>query len=249
MAKIDTNLCADTDMAEFDYNSIETGYYDRIFRKEAGMQSKWHHQKFAFIRDRVGSATHHLDIACGPGTFVGTINDTVESIGVDIAAPQIDYARTAYGTEKKKFEIVGPGELPYGKGHFDIATCVELLEHLTPAEGKTLLLEAKRVIKPDGLLLLSTPDYGGAWPMLEWILNRRGDVSYEDQHITHYTKASLKLFLEQAGYKDVRVERYLFLSPFLAPLGWGFSDWFAKVEPRWLTNHLGFLLFATATPD
>ena len=248
MTNLDIQISPDSETVEFDYNSIETGYYDRIFHRQAGIQSKWHHQKFAHIRDRIGAASRHLDIACGPGTFIGTIDDTIDSTGVDIAVPQIDYARAAYGAELKKFELVAPGKLPYDNGQFDVATCVELLEHLTPTEGQELLLEAKRVITPDGVLLLSTPDYGGAWPALEWILNRRGEVSYEDQHITHYTKSSLKLFLEQAGFEDVKVERYLFLSPFLSPLGWRFADWFATIAPHWLTTRLGFLLFATVAP-
>ena len=130
----------------------------------------------------------------------------------------------------------------------DVATCVELLEHLTPTEGRDLLVEAERVIKPGGTLLLTTPDYGGAWPILEWILNRASAVSYEDQHITHFTRSSLKLFLEQAGFEDVNIERYQFLAPFLAPLGWALADWVAKFEPGWLTTRMGFLLFATATP-
>jgi 2-polyprenyl-3-methyl-5-hydroxy-6-metoxy-1,4-benzoquinol methylase len=248
MADLDMNLTPDRSAADFDYETIETGYYDRVFHKRAGIQSKWHHLKFAAIRDRIAPASRHLDIACGPGTFIGTISETVDSTGIDIAATQIEYARSAYGSDGKKFEIVKPGRFPYDDGAFDIATCVELLEHLTPTDGQALLVEAKRVIRPGGTLLLTTPDYGGGWPILEWILNRTGDVSYEDQHITHFTRSRLKLFLEQAGFEDVKVDRYQFLAPFVAPFGWAFADRFAEMEPRWLTSRLGFLLFATATP-
>lgn len=248
MTDLDLNLAPDAKAADFDYNSIEAGYYDRVFHKRAGIQSKWHHLKFAAVRERIGAGARHLDIACGPGTFIGTIGGTVDSTGVDVAAPQIAHARAAYGSDRKIFDIVRPGEFPYGDGAFDVATCIELLEHLTPAEGRDLLVEAKRVIRPGGVLLLTTPDYGGAWPILEWILNRAGGISYEDQHITHYTRSSLKLFLEQAGFEDVKVGRYQFLAPFLAPLGWGLADRFAKIEPGWLTSRFGFLLFATASP-
>ena len=244
----DIDLTPDMKAADFDYESIEAGYYDRVFHKRAGIQSKWHHLKFAPIRDRIKAASRHLDIACGPGTFIGTIDETAKSTGVDIAASQIDYARAAYGSDQKEFEIVRPGEFPYDEGSFDVATCIELLEHLTPTDGQALLVEARRVIRPDGTLLLTTPDYGGAWPILEWMLNRVSAVSYEDQHITHYTRSGLKQFLEQAGFEDVKVERYQFLAPFLAPLGWGVADRFAKIEPRWLTSRLGFLLLAPAGP-
>ena len=127
MTNVDINLTPDMKSEDFDYNSIEAGYYDRVFHKRAGSQSKWHHLKFAPIRDRIGATADHLDIACGPGTFIGTIGQTVESTGVDIAASQIDYARAAYGSERKNFDIVKPGELPYGDSTFDVATCVEVV--------------------------------------------------------------------------------------------------------------------------
>ena len=38
----------------------------------------------------------------------------------------------------------------------------------------------------------------------------------------------------------------LVAAPFLAPLGWRFADRIADWEPRFLTDPLGFLLFATA---
>ena len=248
MTAVEIDLIPSKKAARFDYETIETGYYDRVFQRRAGIQSIWHHHKFAHVRALMGRATHHLDIACGPGTFIGTVEGNVVSTGVDIAESQIDYARATYGSDQRKFDVIMPGNLPYENGAFDVATCIELLEHLTLADGRALLVEAGRVIRPGGTLLLTTPDYGGAWPVLEWIRNGVGPLSYEDQHITRYTQSSLKLVLEQAGFQNISVERYLFLSPFVAPLGWAAADWFARIEPRWLTSRLGFLLCAIATP-
>ena len=55
MTNVDINLTPDMKSEDFDYNSIEAGYYDRVFHKRAGIQSKWHHLKFAPIRDRIGA--------------------------------------------------------------------------------------------------------------------------------------------------------------------------------------------------
>ena len=77
------------------YDSIEWGYYDRVFRRCAGIQSKWHHLKFARIRSEMSNYDTHLDIGCGPGTFIGTLKSSALSVGVDIAENQIAYAHRA----------------------------------------------------------------------------------------------------------------------------------------------------------
>lgn len=232
---------------DFDYDSIETGYYDEVFRKQAGIQSKWHHLKFARIRAHLCSPLRHLDVACGPGTFIGTLDEGIDSTGVDIAAEQIDFARTTYGSAQKHFERIDAGKLPFPDNSFDAVTCIELVEHLEYDDGLQLAAEIRRVLRPGGILVLTTPDYGGVWPLLEWVVNRVGGVSYENQHITHFTRSILGAMLEQAGFKDAQVERYQFMAPFLAILGWDFADRVARIEPEFLTSRLGLLLFATAS--
>lgn len=247
MSNMETRLNSDLGGVEFDYDSIETGYYDHVFRKQAGIQSKWHHLKFARIRSHLHPPLRHLDVACGPGTFIGTLDESINSVGVDIAAEQLDYARATYASAQKRFELIDAGKLPFPDNSFDAVTCIELVEHLERDDSVQLATEMKRVLRPGGNLVLTTPDYGGAWPMLEWVVNRVGGVSYEDQHITRFTRSSLGAMLEQAGFKEPQVERYQFIAPFLASFGWDFADRVARIEPSFLTSRLGFLLLATAS--
>lgn len=230
----------------FDYDAIDAGYYDRVFDKAQGIQSKWHHLKFDRIRKYLEPNQYHLDIACGPGTFIGTLDETIKSVGVDIASPQIAYARDKYGAPHRQFELVDGGRLPFSSNTFDVLTCIELAEHLPVDECRALFEEAGRVAKPGGRFLVTTPDYGGLWPALEWILNRVGEVSYEDQHITHFTRRSLLSLLAEAGFEEIEVTRYQFMAPFTVPLGWRFADLFARWEPKLVTSRLGFLLIAEA---
>lgn len=235
------------DAAEFDYDAIGGGYYDRVFHRGRGIQSKWHHLKFAALRARIATGARHLDIGCGPGTFIGTLDPSIESVGVDIAAAQIDHAREAYAAPNRRFEIAEAGRpLPFADSGFDVVTCVELAEHLPEDTVRVLFAEARRVLRPGGLLLTTTPDYGGLWPALEWLLNRTGDVSYEDQHITHFTRRRFAAILSEAGFAEIRVTRYQWLAPFAAAIGWKMADLVARMEPRWLTARLGFLLLAEA---
>jgi ubiquinone/menaquinone biosynthesis C-methylase UbiE len=230
----------------FDYESIEVGYYDSVFHRNKGMQSKWHQLKFDRIRRELGAPQKHLDIACGPGTFIGSLQQQTSSVGVDIAANQIEYATRIYGGEKAEFRQIAEGPLPFEDAVFDAVTIVELIEHLEKDNVEPLLTEARRVMKPGGHIIATTPDYGGVWPAVEWLLNRVGDVSYEDQHINKFKKQRLAETVKAAGFVNVKVRSYLFAAPFVAAVGWRFADVIESLEPAFLVDRMGLLLIATA---
>jgi 2-polyprenyl-3-methyl-5-hydroxy-6-metoxy-1,4-benzoquinol methylase len=169
----------------FDYDTLPTGYYDQVYRKKSGAQSRWHHAKFAHFARAMPGAGRHLDIGCGPGTFIGTLaGGAFDSTGVDIAQAQIDYATENYGGPGRTFTTVATGALPFEDDTFDVVSMIELIEHLPHARNIELLRDALRVTRPGGRILVSTPNYGGCWPWIEKLVNRMGGVDYTDQHIT-----------------------------------------------------------------
>ena len=231
----------------YDYNNIEGGYYDKVYRRGSGIQSKWQRLKFDRMKAEMGRYAHHLDIGCGPGTFIGSLDEAGKSVGVDVSARQIEYAEETYGTPEKIFQVIEPGaRLPFDDGFFCVVTIIELIEHMTWEDALGLLKEAARALEPGGRLLLSTPNYDAFWPALEFILNRVSTVSYEEQHITKYNRESLKKILTEGGFTVKNVGAYLFAAPFLALLGWGAADAADRIEPRAVTERLGHLLLATA---
>lgn len=235
-------------MAEtFDYDSIPAGYYDRVFDARSGVQSKWHHLKFDRIRREIEGFRRHLDIGCGAGTFIGSLGAEHDSLGIDVAAAQIEFANRRHGGAGRRFEAMAAVPLPFDDGAFDAVTVIELIEHLPHADNLALMREAARVLRPGGRLAVSTPNYGGPWPLLEALVNRLGEVSYAEQHITRYTRRRLEELVSGAKLADVRVEGYLFAAPFAAALGWGAADRVARMEPALLVDRLGFLLLATGT--
>ena len=60
-------------MKNIDYynHSVQSGYYDMVFKKNKGIQSAWHHIKFNYIKKKISNSKIHLDVGCGPGTFFG----------------------------------------------------------------------------------------------------------------------------------------------------------------------------------
>ena len=102
--------------------------------------------------------------------------------------------------------------LPVDDGSFDLVTCFETIEHLL--DPMKMLMEANRVLKPEGRLLLSTPNVL-SWDTLVRSARRRHPMHYPalfpdcyvNRHNIEYTPAQIGNLLRSAGFDaDVRTE-------------------------------------------
>lgn len=100
-----------------------------------------------------------LDMGCGDGALAGVIHNTLNNhiIGVDTDPYAIALARGIFekrGYRGEFFKIEGYAtEFPDGK--FDAAVCSDVIEHV--ADPVDLLREIKRVLRPGGHLVITTP--------------------------------------------------------------------------------------------
>lgn len=98
-----------------------------------------------------------LDIACGEGYgshLLALQSATVT--GIDIDTETIDAAKIKYKHPHLTFLQGDVENIPITNASFDVAVSFETLEHIT-AHHK-MVAELKRVLKPGGILLISTPD-------------------------------------------------------------------------------------------
>jgi len=237
---------------EHDYDSIEEGYYDVVMKNGAGAQSKWHELKFKKIYRilEIENPGKLLDVACGPGTFISAISHKFDCYGVDIAQKQVDYANKKYGGSKSRFFKCDNNKYPFDDHVFDIVTSIEFAEHISKDSFRKNLNEMRRCLKKRGKLILTTPNYKSTWPLLEYIVSHITKENYLKQHITHYNKKSIKDIMLESGFVNVKVESYIFLSPFFAYFGDNFSNWLFDIEDKYF-NKLGFgnLLIAIGEVD
>lgn len=225
------------------YNKITTGYYDFIYKKK-GIQSAWHHIKFNFIKKKIDQKIKHLDIGCGPGTFIGLLKKT-ESIGIDISKNQILYANKNYSNKHKSFYVFKK-KIPLKDNSIDTISLIELIEHLNNLELEKLMLECMRVLKKNGKIVITTPNYFSLWPLLEFILNFISPISYEHQHINKFHEKKLKNFLKSQNLKIDKIGSFILISPFLAPLSFKFSLNFISIDNLLCKIFPGFLLYSIA---
>jgi SAM-dependent methyltransferase len=228
----------------FDYTTIPAGHYDRVYRRGRGIQSKWHHLKFERVARLLTGHRRVLDIGCGPGTLLGVLGDEHQSVGVDITEPQISYAKQVYASPSRSFYACALEDLPE-LAPFDAITAIELIEHMPTDMAEGTLRDAVRRLRPGGNLVLTTPDYGSAWPLVERLVDRLGDVEYYVQHINKFTPPKLRSLLADVGLQRVQVSKYLFASPFAAIFGWRFADLVSQAEAGRLENRFGLIMLGT----
>lgn len=101
----------------------------------------------------VPSGGRLLDAGCAYGYFVEqAIERGYDACGIDISS----YAVTRKPELSKRLVKGIANSLPYESMSFDLVTAFDLLEHLP--DPAAVLREFKRVLKPSGFLLFSTPD-------------------------------------------------------------------------------------------
>ena len=77
-------------------------------------------------------------------------------MGVDRDGRSIEEARRRYAGHAR-FETGDMAGLPFPEGSFDVVVCLEGIEHVPVEVGARFIEEAARVLRPGGLLLLSSP--------------------------------------------------------------------------------------------
>jgi len=107
-----------------------------------------------------------LDIASGEGYGSALIAQVARSvIGVDISDQAVNHATAAYSRENLTFCQGSALSIPLDDASVDIVISFETIEHFTGHE--TFLAEIRRVLRPGGVAVISTPDIANYSPESE----------------------------------------------------------------------------------
>ncbi len=240
----------------FNYDSIPEGYYYNVLKSGSAIQRFWHGKRYQEIIDRIEDGLEVLDLGCGPGTFLSLLGgqkSNVIATGVDIASKQIEFAQKLIHqhalNDQIQFSLIEEEfkGLSFEDRSYNVVTSNEVIEHVHPFFAHKMLTEAKRVLKPNGKLLITTPNYGSHWPLIEILLNRLSPVKYHEQHISKFTPHSLVKFIESAGFEIKRTNTIFIVAPLLASLSFRLAELFHQSE-RKMEPLIGALLVVEAEP-
>jgi len=149
-----------------------------------------------------------LDIGAAEGLMLSAIkrmSPEAKCVGLEYSKELIERNRD----EKINLVQGDAQDLPFQNDSFDIVTAAAVIEHL-PQPAK-MLAEARRVLKKDGVLIMTTPD-----PFFEKIAGMIGHLDKE-KHLETFNLKKLKKCLEDAGFQILLAEKFM-LSPMGFPL-------------------------------
>jgi len=159
--------------------------------KDAGF-SKAEKKLFASAEKLHAEAPSILDIGCATGALIASLRDNGWRVtGVEIS-PSADYAKN-----ERKLDVsnIPLEENHFPSGSFDIILASHLIEHLN--DPKTFLEETYRILKPNGIIFITTPDISGFQSRL---FGSRWRSAIFD-HLYLFSRRTLKKMLKTAGFR------------------------------------------------
>lgn len=116
-----------------------------------------HRARYARASERIPSGTRVLDAGSGTGYGAALLAAAGRDVvGVDASRTAVDFACAEYGSQAT-FELADVLALPFEENTFDAVTCFEVIEHVQASDQQRVVSELARVLKPGGLLFISTP--------------------------------------------------------------------------------------------
>ena len=127
-----------------------------------------------------------LDIGCGEGVLIYLMFKKTKSAitGIDTDQLSLDFAKNKLKSlkVKAKLKTASAYKLPFKNNAFDLVVSAEVVEHLT--DIKKYLTQIKKVLKPNGQLIITTPV-------------KLGSIPEDKMHVKEFTPKELKVLLSR----------------------------------------------------
>ncbi|MFC4625893.1 methyltransferase domain-containing protein [Daeguia caeni] len=142
-----------------------------------------------------------LDIACGEGYGSALLADqAARVIGVDIDAQTVDHAQRKYTRPNLEFMVGDCVAIPLADHSVDIIVSFETIEH--HAEHEQMMHEFKRILRPNGCVIISSPDKKYYSEETGFVNEFHVKELYRDQFSDLLSKyfANVRLFNQRIAY-------------------------------------------------
>ncbi|MFJ5760333.1 class I SAM-dependent methyltransferase [Neobacillus sp. NPDC093182] len=133
-----------------------------------------------------------LDFGAGTGANC-TLCSPDYYFGIDPDSYRIEYAKRLY--TQYRFEAFKGNELPAENNSFDYILIIAVLHHIPPEMITGYVKEFKRVLKPNGKIVVLEPCFFEKSPVSNWFMksNDKGEyIQCEKEYLTYFTKENFR---------------------------------------------------------
>ncbi len=140
-----------------------------------------------------------LDLGCGGGgKFTAWAAEAgFDATGMDISKKAVDMARRGFPGGDFRM-LNSDGSIPAEDQTFGAVWCSEVIEHILEVDN--FLKEIRRVMKPGGILILTTPYHGFIKNLFIVLFKFHRHFNVSGSHIRFFDKASLAGCLKRTGF-------------------------------------------------
>lgn len=154
-----------------------------------------HLAAYDFAKSFVGGKSV-LEIGCGSGYGANFLAGYASSVtAVDISETTVKYCEEKYNQDNLSFKRVNEQRLPFKDASFDICISFQVIEHIEPNKVRNWLTEVRRVLKDNGIFIVTTPN-----KKLRSLLHRKPSKHHQKE----YEYGEFKKFLESV-FSDVEI--------------------------------------------
>ncbi len=224
--------------ADYQYKALHHG---NLFQRQ------WHRNRLSLIDilKFYSPGDQVIDLGCGSGNVVLYLKDKVKRIvGADYNDRSLSFLKSQLEADQTKnaetLKLDLLQEMPAEHLElYDKAIMNEVVEHFEENEIDTIMESAKSLIKKDGLLMITTPNYVSIWPLLESLTDRFNlfPKLWGEQHKTKFNRKKLREVCQRHDLEIVKEGSFGHFSPFAAILGHKLADQLLA----WEAKHLKLL--------
>ncbi|HST56529.1 MAG TPA: class I SAM-dependent methyltransferase [Solirubrobacteraceae bacterium] len=187
---------------------LDRDYHEQLWESvPAGIEPPDFERRRRFLLERIERGERVLDVGCGEAWFTVELERTgAQPVGVDVAREPLRRAHAHHpNLDLRLLDLLAPW--PLENASFDAAWAGEVIEHVADTAG--WLSELRRVLRPGGKLLLSTPDHGRLHMLGLALSTRAFDAHFDpcSDHLRFYTRRTLTKLLHEFGFQDVELSR------------------------------------------
>ena len=143
-----------------------------------------------------------LDVGCGHGWLLSTLNNDWKKFGIDIS-------NTATKNASKYGKIFIGDISRYKEKDFDIISALHIIEHIKKPE--LFISKLHKILKKNGVLILETPNFDSAAARL---YGNRFRLLHDKTHVSLFSEDSLIRFVRNYGFDVFDINYPYFETPF-----------------------------------